>query len=269
MTLELRRPHLARVPMYLLVSLLVLIPAAGSAQNFSLNFGDLLQLAATDTPGVGTWYPDRYPPCGFASQATAPDYTNNVLEQDICASNFQTPTPSFFNTQGRKYDFIANTYSVSILLYVPQSWSKKNARLAGFWATAADSTNAVGGDYPIIEFQGPITSDAGGPGYYPNGGVAGFYGWNNSTSTFNYIGLPPGFKYNNWVELTMTVVPGKNFVYTVTALNAPQGLSVKSPFSDSAETGLANVILEAYNYDSSYSVFWDNLDFLANSLYCK
>jgi len=243
MTLELRRPYLARVPMYLLVSLLVLIPAAGSAQNFSLNFGDLLQLAATDTPGVGTWYPDRYPPCGFASQATAPDYTNNVLEQDICASNFQTPTPSFFNTQGRKYDFIANTYSVSILLYVPQSWSKKNARLAGFWATAADSTNAVGGDYPIIEFQGPITSDAGGPG--------------------------PGFKYNNWVELTMTVVPGKNFVYTVTALNAPQGLSVKSPFSDSAETGLANVILEAYNYDSSYSVFWDNLDFLANSLYCK
>ncbi len=267
MTVELKRSYMEKVSKYLLVSLLALIPAAAAGQTLEFNFINPVQLAATETPGA--WYPDRHPPCGFAAQQTAPNHTVNVLQESICASDYQTPTPSFYNTQGRKYDVFANTYSASILLYVPKSWSKTNRRLAGFWATASDSGNTLGNDYPIIEFQGPITSDAGGPGYYPNGGVAGFYGWNNATSLFTYIGFPPGFKYDNWVELTITVVPGKGFVYTVTALNSPTGVSLKSPFYDSTETTLANVILEAYNYDNSYSVYWDDFSFSFTSLVCK
>lgn len=267
MTMNVKRSYMEKISKYLLVSLLALIPAAAVGQTLEFNFIDPLTLAATETPGA--WYPDRYAPCGFAAQQTAPNHTVDVLQESICASDFQTPTPNFSNTQGRKYDLLANTYSASILLYVPKSWSKANRRLAGFWATASNSSNVVGDDYPILEFQGPITSDAGGPSYFPNGGVAGFYGWSSATDTFTYIGLPPGFKYNNWVELTMTVVPGKGFVYTVTALNSPTGVSLKSPFNDPSETTLANVILQGYNYDDSYSVYWDDFSFSFTSLVCK
>ena len=192
-----------------------------------------------------------------------------TLQESICASDFQTPTPSFFNTQGRKYDLIANTYSITISVYDPKIWGTTNARLAGFWATAVNSSNVAGDDFPIIEFQGPITTDAGGPGYDPNGGIAGFYGWDNTVSGFTLIGLPPGFKYNSWVELTMTLMPGKGFVYTVTSLNHKKGVSLKTGFNDSTETILGNVILEGYNYDTSYSIFWNDLNFSFNSLSCK
>ena len=266
MIVELKR-LMERVSRYLLVSLLVLIPAAAAAQTLEFNFEDPVQLAATETPG--DWYPDRFAPCGFVSPAIAPDHSVYTLEESICASDHQPyPADSFYNTQGRKYDLIANTYSVSISLYVPKSWGTTNGRMAGFWATAFDSSNVVG-DYPIIEFQGPITSDAGGPGYDPNGGVAGFYGWDNTVGAFTLIGLPPGFKYNSWVELTMTLMPGKGFVYTVTSLNHKKGLSLKTGFSDLTDATLGNVILQGYNYDTSYNIYWNDLNFSFNSLFCK
>jgi hypothetical protein len=238
----------------LIGSLLILIPTAATAQNFNFNFSSPVVLAPTETPGA--WYPDRFPPCGFSSPATAPDGTPNTLQESICATDFQTPTPSFYNTQGRKFDLPAGTTSVSIKLYVPLAWSTQNQREAGFWATAVNSTNVVGNDFPIIEFQGPTTSQLPGPSYQPNGGIAGFYGWNNVTGTFFPIGLPPGFVYNSWVTLTITVIPGTGFEYTVANPVTGFGVSILSPFFDPTETGLSNVILEGYNYDANYSIFW-------------
>jgi hypothetical protein len=261
---------LVKISKRLLACLLIVIPVAAAAQTLEFNFANPVTLAATETPG--DWYPDRYVPCGFVSPVKGPGNTKNVLQQSVCANDYQTPTPSFYNTQGRKYDLIANTYSITISVYVPISWKKTNARMAGFWATASNSSNVVGNDYPIMEFQGPITSDAGGPGYYPNGGVAGFYGWDNTANGgnggFTLIGLPAGFQYNTWVELTMTLVPNKGFVYTVTGANG-KGVSLKTGFYDPAEASLANVILEAYNYGSPYNIDWNDLSFSFTSLVCS
>jgi len=260
---------------YLLISLLALIPAAAAAQSVDINFAIPVVTAPAEAPGV--WYPDRYAPCGFVSPVKAPDGTKNTLQQNICSTDYQG-VDSFYNTQGRKYDLPPNTYSVSISLYVPSAWKTENARMAGFWATAFDSSNNVG-DYPIIEFEGPTTSDLGGPGYRPNGGVAGFYGWDNSANSgagaFVLIGLPKDFKYNSWVDLTMTLLPGKGIEYTVSDSSNHHGLSLLTKLYDTADVNLGNVFMQGYNYDSldsyhttMYSIFWDNLNFSSKSLIC-
>ncbi len=194
----------------------------------------------------------------------------NTLEESICATDSISNRPAayqstFYNTQGRKYDLLANTYSITISLYVPSSWATTNARMAGFWATAFDSTdsNNGSGDFPIIEFQGAINS-----GDYANGGVPGFYGWDNVAGAWDFIGLPAGFKYNTWVNLTMTLMPGHNFQYTVTDPSGKHGVSIVSPLSDATDASLGNVILEGYNYDNNYSIFWNNLNFSFTSLVC-
>ena len=241
-------------------------PPPPANQTLQFNFANPVVTASTEFPGA--WYLDRYPPCEFMSPETAPDGTKDTLEENICATDSQANRPSaysssVYNTQGRKYDLLANTYSTTISLYVPSTWATTNAPMAGFWATAFDSTgtNNGNGDFPIIEFQGDITS-----GDYPNAGVPGFYGWNNVTGAWDFIGLPPGFKYNAWFQLTITLIPGTGFHYTVS--QGPRGVSIQSPLGDSTDASLGNVILEGYNYASNYSIFWNNLNFSFTSLAC-
>jgi hypothetical protein len=141
-------------------------------------------------------------------------------------------------------------------------------RLAGFWATAVNSTYVVGNDYPIVEFQGPITSELPGPGYYPNGGVAGFYGWDNTANGGNggwdYIGLPANFKYNSYVLLTMSLSNGQ-FTYSVANSAGADGVSITSPLYDPTEAFIGNVILEGYNYNAPNSIKWKTLKASFNS----
>ena len=267
------------------IALLALSTATANAQFFNpfgpppsptpgpvtYNFSTPVVTSPTEAPGV--WYTDRFPPCGFVSPATAPDGTKNTLEESICASNFQTPAPSFFNTQGRKTDLGANTYSISINLYVPAAWATTPERLAGFWGTAVNSTGVIGNDYPIIDFQGPITpTGPQGPGDYPNGGVAGFYGWDNTANSGNggfvYIGLPPGFHYNSWVTLTLTTVPGTGYEYSVRDPGSQRATSIRTGFYDPTETSISNVILEGYNSDNNYSIYWNDLTLSSTSLSC-
>lgn len=264
--MKLSSPSLRKLLGYLPVSLLALAPLCASSQSIQVNFAVPLELTTSATPGG--WYADRFAPGAFQSQQIAPDGTRNTLEESIFTSGFQTPTPSFYNTQGRDYDLVANTYSLVIELYVPGSWATENARMAGFWATAVD-TSSVLGDYPIIEFQGPITSDMGGPGYDPNGGVAGFYGFNDVTGSFDYIGLPPNFQYNSWVQLRITLVPGVGFQYSVTDPQSRHGVSISSPFSDPADATLGSVLLQGYNYDQNYNIFWNKLTMTSSSLACS
>jgi hypothetical protein len=233
----------------LLASLLALIPAAAAAQTLGFDFSVPAQVAATEAPFV--WYADRFAPSGFSAASA-------ILTESVSPAGFQTPTPSFYNTQGNKFDLLAGTTSVSIEVYIPSTWELLPERLAGFWATGVNSTYVVGNDFPIIEFQGPITTEVAGPSYYPNGGVAGFYGWNNTTNGFDYIGLPTGFRYNTYVKLTATLSGGQ-FTYTVTNVNGSGPVSITSPLYDSTEAYLGNVILEAYNYDTAYSIKWKKL----------
>lgn len=267
MSLKLKDLNMGKFSMCLLVSLLALIPAAASAQTIPFNFA-----VPTVFSTIGTtphtqeaplvWYADRYSPCGFTA-------ASGVLTESVCPVDFQTPNPNFADTQGNKFDLLPGTTSVSIYVYVPSTWTLLPERLAGFWATAVDSTyNPSGGDYPIIEFQGPTTTPVAGPSYYPNGGVAGFYGWNNTTSGWDFIGLPAGFKYNSWVKLTMTLTPAAGLSpaqLTYTVGTGGTAVSKSSPLSDPTDTYLTNVILEAYNYDTPYSIKWKSLSFSFNS----
>lgn len=150
---------------------------------------------------------------------------------------------------------------MTISLYVPAAWATLNGRAAGFWGSVFDPTSAVNAsDYPIIEFEGPTTSDPpNGPGYRPNGvpgvGAAGFYGWNNVTAQFEFIGLPAGFTYNSFVQLTYTLKPGIGFLYTVGNPSAG-GVSILSPLSDPLNSYVGNTILQGYNYGADYNIFW-------------
>ncbi|MGA6980080.1 MAG: hypothetical protein WCC95_01545 [Candidatus Sulfotelmatobacter sp.] len=257
MSLKLKDLYVRRFSTCLLVSLLALIPKAATAQTLGFDFAVTPQVSTTGEAPL-EWYTDRYAPCTFSGAA------NKVLTESVCASGYQTPTPSFSNTQGNKFDLLAGTNSLSILLYVPESWELLPERLAGFWATAVNSSYAVGNDYPIIEFQGPIVNEVPGPSFYPNGGVAGFYGWNNISNSFAYIGLPTSFRYNSWVKLTMTLTGGQ-FTYTVANSEGNDGVSLSSPLYDSTESYLGNVILEGYNYDAPYSIEWKLLKFSFDS----
>jgi hypothetical protein len=240
------------------LTLALFLAQTATAQTLGLNFSNSPQLSATEAPLA--WYPDRFPPHGFSA-------ANGVLTEGVSPSDFQTP-PSFYNTQGNKFDLLAGTTSVSIKVYVPESWELLPERLAGFWATAVNSGYVVGNDYPIMEFQGPTVSCVPGPSCWPNGGVAGFYGWDNTANGGNggwdYVGLPSGFRYNSWVTLTMTL-NGGHFTYTVANNAGSGGVSITSPLYDPTESYLGNVILEAYNYDTAYSIQWKLLKFSFNS----
>ena len=259
MSLKLKDLYVGTFSTCLLVSLLALIPAAAAAQTLGLNFNVPAQVSPTEAPFV--WYPDRFSPSNFSV------ISGDILTESVAPAGFQTPTPSFYNTQGNKFDLVPGTNSVSIYVYVPSSWEVLPERLAGFWATAVNSSGVVGNDYPIIEFQGPINTEVAGPSYYPNGGVAGFYGWNNTANGGNggwdSIPLPAGFKYNSWVKLTMAL-SGGSFTYTVTSAQLVS-TSITSPLSDPTEAYLGNVILEAYNYDSAYTIKWKKLTFSFDS----
>lgn len=261
MSLKLKDLYMGKLSKCLLLSSLALISAAAAAQTLGFNFSVPAQVSPGQTEVPLEWYTDRYAPAGFSAAAS-------VLTESVSPAGFQTPTPSFYNTQGNKFDLLAGTTSISIEVYIPSTWELLPERLAGFWATAVNSTYAVGNDYPIIEFQGPITTEVAGPSYYPNGGVAGFYGWNNTANSGNggwdLIGLPTGFRYNTWVKLTMALSGGQ-FTYTVVNVNGSGPVSISSPLYDPTEAYLGNVILEAYNYDTAYSIKWKKLTGSFNS----
>lgn len=235
----------------------------------TLSFANALTLSSTAAPGV--WFVDRFAPHGFAAQATAPDSTTNTLKESIAAADFQPASVNptwFYDIQGYDYNLPAGVVSTSISLYVPAAWKTgTQGSVAGFWTCAVDAGGVCTGfgDYPLIEFQTPFTPAPSAESYqYGNGGVAGFYGWNNVTGNYDLIGLPDGFQYNSWVTLTITLIPGQGFQYTVAS--AANSLSVTSPFCDAtpcssnpADASFSTVLLQGYNYDADYQIYWNNL----------
>ncbi|HKF47807.1 MAG TPA: hypothetical protein VKB38_10655 [Terracidiphilus sp.] len=262
--------NLLRLLRYLPCFLPVVFAVAASGQEHELNFATPVVTTNSTAMVAGDWFIDRYAPCGFVSPETAPDGTQNTLEESICASDLQSN--SFFNTQGRGYLTSANTYSVEADLFVPSAWATENARVAGLWAVASDTNDTVT-DFPIIEFQGPITSQpANGPSFFSNGGVAGFYGWNVKTNTWKFLGFPSNFQYNHWVHLTITSVPGGKFHYTVKNRDTDEAMNDDE--NDDFHPNMlkiSEVILEGYNYGSAYNIFWNNVAWstLGNDYTCN
>jgi hypothetical protein len=205
-----------------------------SEQTFQLQaFNNNPTIGATKA--AATWYTDRFAPNGFISENFDGD---NRLKHSIVASDQQGS--GFRNTQGRKYD-TEDATSISIELYVPAAWATTGERMAGFWGTGFNATNAIS-LFPIIEF----TSTGGTPRFrvYPVDASVG--GWVD-------LGLPSGFAYDEWYTLTMTLVNGE-VIYSI------DDLSYTLP--DNGTTRFGNVILQGYNFaagGTTYDIYWDNL----------
>lgn len=202
-------------------------------------FDTPVTIGATQAPGV--WYTDRYAPAGFVSPVNAIGGRNGVLQHSISAADSANNRPggfsaSFYNTQGRKYDLPSGTTSMSIDLFIPGDWATSGRRMAGFWGTAFDATNAVS-EFPILSFN----SDGGNPR---------FQYWNGAA--YVDFGLPTGFAYDQWYTLGIDLI-GTDFVYTVGDLTAS--------FSASGSTYIGNTILQGHNTTTgvTYDIYWDNL----------
>ncbi len=220
------------------------ISSNSSAQCRLLNedFNTNPLLSATNLDGA--WYPDRYQPAGFASDA-------GRLKISISAADGAQLRPggfssAFYNTQGRKFNQCGGCVKVvKADIYIPSDWATKHRR-TDMWATAFDISNVVS-DFPIMGFA---NVDGLSPTLrYWNGAA-----WVN-------IG---GLVYNTWITLEASI-SGANIIYKV------NGATVATIASAGA-IYYGNIIMQAYNFNdntlgasydpsanNNYDAFWDNL----------
>jgi len=226
----------------LLVALMsVVCLSTGAVQADQIfDFSTPVVTGASQAPGV--WYTDRYAPAGFSSPVSFGG--DDRLEQSISTADGASSRPgafssSFYNTQGRKYDLEAATVKMSIELFVPAPWQSTGSRMAGFWGTAVDGTNAVSA-YPIVEF----TSE----------GTPRFRGFEGDGSWID-LGLPTGFAYDTWQTLTIEKLGSGEFKYSVGDVSANTALM------GAASVEIDNVILQGHNTQAgvNYNIYWDNL----------
>lgn len=202
----------------------------------------LVNLGAPTGPdqSPNTWYTDRYAPSGWSyNEGTG------VLKQTISADDraFNRPVAyasSFYDTQGRKFDFGAGVTSVSIELYIPGDQLQQ--RYAGFWGTGVDAFSQVD-SYGITEFA----TDGTGPRVQ---------GWDDANGFINY-GLPGGFGYDAWHELKMVLDTANDkweYLFDGGLLGEVDAFGA---------VGISNVILQGYNKfqtdQGSYDIRWRNL----------
>lgn len=215
-------------------------------------------IVTSETQATNSWYVDRYAPNGFSSPSA--DLSGGILKHVISTadgaasrpSNFQT---TFYNTQGRKYDFTFTAKVMRVKLYIPSEWnSGGQKRWAGLWGTAVDATNTAVG-FPILEF----TTE----------GTPKFRGYNEDNNSWLDLGLPSGFAYNSWVTLEIKLLPSGEFLYTVGDKTV-----TTTAYAAHATKGINGGILQGYNYDPAvtndatnpginYNIYWD--DFTAQA----
>jgi hypothetical protein len=125
---------------------------------------------------------------------------------------------------------------MSIQLYVPSDWATTGERMAGFWGDATNNGIKGSDVYPVLEFTS-------------TGGTPEFRGWDDGTSNWVDMGLPTGFAYDQFVTLTISL-SGGNFIYQVGDLT--------QTVSAYGATQLSSALLEGYNNNASYNIYWDN-----------
>lgn len=241
-------------------SMIAVFAVAGSsaalAQITSFDFTNPGDITTGPSQAAGVWYTDRYNPAGFESGVSFGG--DGRLRHRIDAADGTSSRPAshsslFYDTQGRKYDLDSGVTGMSIDLYVPSDWATSDRRMAGFWGTAVDGTDAISG-FPIIEFASNDDDDGSGARfrYYsqdfdqdPLNGpdVAG---WMD-------MGLPSGFAYDAWHTLEITL-DGSEWKASV------NGELLATDYATVGSVAIDNVILQGHNTDAgvSYDIYWDN-----------
>jgi hypothetical protein len=223
-----------------LLGIMAFVAISFSAHATLVNLGD--PLAATQA--AGTWYTDRYAPNGFSYNGGTGVLTESINATDSASARSVSYSSTFYDTQGRKHDLGTGVTSMSIDLFVDSNWASNPGpqRIAGFWGTALDGSNAVS-SYPILEFA----SDGSG---------ARFQGWNDASGWMDY-GLSGSFAYNSWHTLGIAL-NGTNWDYLLDG-------TVLGSVNAFGSVGLDNAILQGYNkfagnQTGSYDIQWRNLE---------
>ncbi|MBK8633761.1 MAG: right-handed parallel beta-helix repeat-containing protein [Saprospiraceae bacterium] len=226
------------------ISISALPFAGGNCRLLNENFSNNTQLANANVDGA--WYPDRYRPAQFISDAGNLKISINAVDgAQLRPSPFAS---AFYNTQGRKFNQCGKCVTIAKAdLYIPSDWATKFRR-SDLWATVYNSANAIS-FYPIIEFRN-VTSNNPNLAY-----------WNGTAWT--ELG-PPSNGYNTFYTLEIRLV-GTNIEYLIN--NVVVGVAAAS---DPAYMG--DVMLQAYNFndnslgvsydsssDNSYESIWDNV----------
>jgi hypothetical protein len=219
---------------------------SGSCSFLNENFSANPPLSNTDVNGA--WYPDRYSPAAFVSDAS--QLKISIIAADGAQVRPAAYSSSFYNTQGRKFNQCSGCVSIAKAdLYIPADWETK-IRRSDLWATAFDVSNAIS-YYPIIGFRNVTGSNPQMSVY--NGAGAG-----------SWIELGPPAAYN--ISYTLEIrLNGPNLQYLI------NGTVVQTLDSDGS-VQLGNVMLQAYNFndntlgasydasgDNTYDAIWDNM----------
>jgi len=230
------------VTVALLVAVMVL---AGASTAFAVSidtFATRPVVAAAEAPN--TWYVDRFKPAVFDSTWFNGGYR---LRLGIAASDFQG-LGNFAATQGRKYDLPAGTTMTQGDLYVGPDWNGAVARRSDLWATAVDAQGATCG-YPMIGFLNNPTAFSGTPAY------TGFRCWDNNG--WHNVAPAGGVVFGKWYTLKTVMSATKvdyyidgQVVYTSTFASDPD-MATAVQYHD--------VMLQGYNFNSSYDIYWDNV----------
>lgn len=212
-----------------LVAYICLLSSA-SAEIVEFDFSTDPPLAPSQQPDA--WFPDRKAPAKFDSELFLGDQR---LQIGISASDFDSGN-AFYNTQGRKYDIvIAPGGSIEAQLYIPADW-ETSPRRSDLWATGSNVDPNVATAYVIFGF----TSLTGAPTLRV------------FDSDLGWINLSTPIVYDEWVTLRMDFT-GTSFVYSI------NGAVVFTDTNVNGTTQFHDLMLQAYNPNTSYSAHWDNL----------
>jgi hypothetical protein len=175
-----------------------------------------------------TWYPDRKAPAAYDSVTFDGD---KRLHIGINGADWDSGN-NFYNTQGRKRDTgSGDGQSIQADLYIAPDWATGQRR-SDLWATAVDSGGASSG-FPVL-------------GFLSGTGFRAF-----TQSGWQVIGYPTGFSYGRWYRLRIDITPTE-FRYYI------DGNLVATDSQLNGTVGYSNMMLQAYNFGSSYDVYWDN-----------
>lgn len=222
-------------------------------QRFPFNTDPVLN--SVQTPGQ--FYTDRYAPFLFESEYFDGDFRlhQQVNVADSAANRPPAYSSTFYNTQGRKFDVNSGVgSSVSMDLYIGSDWTT-NDRRADLWLTTFDNANNISG-FPILGFA----NIAGGP--FAGGAFRVFTQdtdqnpSNGYTADWVSLGLPSGFATDKWYTLRVTLY-GSAYLFEVLDNGTPVLSYVDNVTEGSVLIG--NTIIQAYNFGSTYDVYWDNL----------
>jgi hypothetical protein len=181
---------------------------------------------------LSSWTPDRFKP--YSVQTEEFD-GGSRLKINISGGEEQKET--YYNYQGIKHEFGDNIYSSSIVgdLFVGD-WSQGLWNV-GIWGVLKDNSDQVAG-YPIISYRNSETIDAG---FYCFDYIDG--GWLPMLSIADF---------NQWYNLKM--------VYDLDSVDYYINNSLVYSFQDTyPKAVVSNIILNSYNFGSTYDVFWDNV----------